>query len=436
MHDDLTEGDINLTPARRALRMTKRRATADLLNQDEELFFHQCLSTPCLDSLQGVQGSELITGDGSRILDFHGNNAHTVGYGNQHVKAAVRQALDELPFTPRRFTNRYTVDLAQRLIAFAPPPRRRVLFAPGGATAVSIALRMARLVTGRHKTVAMEGAFHGATLDTSFVGGEDLFRLGIGCGLPGTFHVPPPHEPCSLQKMRVIFEREKDIGAVIAEPIRCTTVHLPRPGYWRTVRDLCDEFGALLIFDEIPTCLGRTGKFWACEHTGVTPDIIIIGKGLGGGVMPLAAVIARADFNRAVSSKAVGHFTHEKNPVACAAALATLDVIEQNNLVERAQRLGKNFLEQLCGLQQRVQCIREVRGAGLLLAVEVDSPALAERLMLECLQRGLNFKISSGTVLTLTPPLTVSEAELACALLILTEVLTNKQNAASALSVF
>jgi 4-aminobutyrate aminotransferase len=256
-----------------------------------------------------------------------------------------------------------------------------------------------------------------------------MFRVGLGPLMPGALHVPPPgpeergETSESLARVEEVFEREGDIAAFIAEPIRCTTVIRPPVSYWRRVRELCDRHGSLLIFDEIPTALGRTGRMFACEYSGVEPDIVCLGKGLGGGVFPMAAMIARGKFN-IVAGSSIGHFTHEKSPVGAAAALATLDVIEDEGLLARAEAVGRTTLERLKSLKSRHPRIRDVRGYGMLFGVELDGDeTLAESVLYACLERGLSFKVSSGNVLTLCPPLTISDAEMATALDILDDSL-------------
>jgi 4-aminobutyrate aminotransferase len=313
-----------------------------------------------------------------------------------------------------------------------------------------MALKLARVVTGRFKTVSMWDAFHGASLDAISVGGEAQFRAGIGPLLPGTEHVPPA-EPfrcrwaprggcpeCGLkcaEFVEYVLEKEGDVAAVIAEPIRCTTVDLPPPGYWQRVRSACDRHGALLILDETAVCLGRTGRMFACECFDGVPDILILGKGLGGGIFPLAAIIAREAFNVA-GDIALGHYTHEKSPVACAAALAALDCIEEESLLQRATETGKLALERLRDMQPSHPLMGDVRGLGLLLAVELVNPAgaaareEADEVLYRCLARGLSFKVSSGNVLTLTPPLTISHEELETAMQIIEASLTEVESGA------
>ncbi|HTL16199.1 MAG TPA: aspartate aminotransferase family protein [Patescibacteria group bacterium] len=426
-----SEGDLNLTEQRFSWQTSHiSPGTRKVLEADAAHFLHQSLSTPCLNVLKSAQGSWIEDLEGRRYLDFHGNNVHQVGFAHPKVVAAIKRQLDELSFCTRRYTCEPAIQLASRLGSLAPGDLKRVLFAPGGTSAIGMALKLARVATGRFKFVSMWEAFHGASLDAISVGGEAAFRQGIGPLLPGCEHVPPPdnrHCPfkcgqtCNLacaDYVEYVLEREGDVAAVIAETVRCTPF-IPPVDYWKRIRAACDKHGALLILDEIPIGLGRTGRMFAFEHFGIEPDILVLGKGLGGGIFPLAAIIAREALNVA-GDKALGHYTHEKNPVACAAGLATLEVIEEEKLVERARDLGQHGLKRLWELASRHPLISDVRGLGLLLGVELlrDRKTLeratdeAERVMYLALQHGLNFKVTMGNILTLTPPLTISQSEL------------------------
>lgn len=185
------EGDVNTTPLRAAWRASLSAETRDLLDQDERFFIRQSLSTPCLDVIERAKGAWLIDVEGRRFLDFHGNSVHQLGHGHPRVVAAVKAELDRLPFSPRRYTNRTAIALARRLAESAPPGLDKVLFAPSGAAAVSMALKLARYATGRHKTLSAWDSFHGANLDTIGIGGEALFRVGLGPLTPGVEHLPP-----------------------------------------------------------------------------------------------------------------------------------------------------------------------------------------------------------------------------------------------------
>jgi 4-aminobutyrate aminotransferase len=367
--------------------------------------------------------------EGRRIMDFHGNNVHQVGYRHPAVIAAVKEALDTLPFSPRRFTNASAVTLAERLAALAPDPLGKVLFAPGGALAIGMALKLARVATGRHKTISLWDSFHGASLDAISVGGEAVFRKGIGPLLPGAEHAPPcdPRncrfrckgrcDAACAEYVAYMLDKEQDVAAVIVETVRCTDVQIPPPEYYRILREACDRHGTLLVLDEVPIALGRTGTMFAFERYNIVPDLVVLGKGLGGAVFPLAALVARRDLDVAPMI-ALGHYTHEKSSVGCAAALATLDVIEREGLLERSQRLGAHALKRMAALKERHALIGDVRGLGLLLGLELVRPdgapanEEAERVMYECLTRGLSFKVGQGNVLTLSPPLVIAEGDL------------------------
>ncbi len=186
------EGDINLSPRRREWELNHiGPQTRALLEADAQVFLHQSLSTPCFDGVVAAEGIYLIDTEGRRLMDFHGNSVHQVGYRHPKVIDAVKRQLDTLPFSPRRFTNATAVALAQSLIGRSPPPLGKVLLAPGGTSAIGMALKLARKATGRHKTISMWDSFHGASLDAISIGGEAVFRRNIGPLLPGTEHVPP-----------------------------------------------------------------------------------------------------------------------------------------------------------------------------------------------------------------------------------------------------
>lgn len=434
------EGDVNLSPHRSKWQERNLdERTRRLLEDDARYFLHQSLSTPCLNVLSDCDGINIVDTQGRRIMDFHGNSVHQVGFSNQRVIEAVKKQLDKLSFCPRRYTNEPAINLAKKLVELAPGQLNKVLFAPGGTIAIGIALKLVRYATGRFKTVSMWGSFHGASLDAISIGGESLFRRDLGPLLPGVEHVLPYggcdckgdcQGECSLkyaQYVDDVLESEGDVGAVIAEPMRCTTVVAPPREYWAAIRQSCDRHGTLLVFDEIPVALGRTGRMFCCEHFDVEPDILVIGKGLGGGVFPMAAVIARADLHVA-KDKAIGHYTHEKSPVGAAAALATIECIEEDGLLQHVQRLGEHALIRLQEMQERHYLINEVRGVGLLLGVTLmrnGQKALdeAERVMYSCLEKGLSFKVSDGNVLTLGPPLMITKEQLDTALDIVSEAI-------------
>lgn len=429
------------------------QSARSVTDRDAAAFLHQTGSTPCMATVSRAEGAYFWDDQGQRYLDFHGNNVHHIGYGHPRLKAAIARQMEALPFSPRRFTNEPAVALAEKLGRIAPGDLSKVLFATGGSDAVEIALKLARARTGRHKTISFWDAFHGAGFGAASIGGMSVFRSHIaGPLLSGAEHVAPfncyrcpyGHDTVDGQPdlaackmtcasmVRYVLEREGDVAAVIAEPARAAP-YIPPPGFWAEVRKACDDHGALLIFDEIPTGLGKTGRMFACDHDGVVPDILVLGKALGGGILPVSAVIARPDLDIA-GDFAVGHYTHEKNPVMAQAALTTIAIIEDEDLVANAARLGQFALARLTELKDRFEQIGDVRGRGLLIGVElVENRAtgkpdadLADEVLRRCMASGLSFKTAMGSILTWTPPLVVTEAQMLFAL----EVLESSLSAA------
>ncbi len=451
------EGDSNLSPHRQSWRdrQGSDASGADLLTRDSQHFIHQSLSTPCLSAVQKVDGIWIEDTAGNRYMDFHGNNVHHIGYAHPRLADAVKRQIDELPFAPRRFTNEPAVALAEKLADLAPGDLSKVLFATGGSDAVDMAIKLARNVTGRHKTVSFWDSFHGAGFGGMSVGGESLFRNNIGPLLAGAEHVAPfacyrcPYghdapdgvpdlDACKMtcaDMVRYVLEKEKDVAAVIAEPVRAVP-YIPPPGFWPAVRQACDEMGALLIFDEIPSGLGKSGRMFVSEHFDTVPDIMVLGKALGGGMLPIAAMITRPELD-AMSDLALGHYTHEKNPVTTRAALTTLEIIEDEGLVANAAKVGAHGLERLHDMRLDHPMIGHVTGIGLIMGIELVSdrdskePALesADRIMYRCLEKGLSFKTTMGNVLTLTPPLILTMEQMDAALDIIEDAIAVEERA-------
>ena len=433
-----SEGDVNITPARSAYNAQNiDDETQYWLDEDAKYFIHQSLSTPCLNVMEQCGGSKFTDLAGRSYYDFHGNNVHQVGFGNPKVIEAITEQMRELSFCTRRYTNKPAIQLAKKLTELAPGDLNKVLFAPGGSLAMGMALKLARAATGRFKTISMWDSFHGASLDAISIGGEAIFRNNIGPLLPGTEHVPPADPQncpfgcgtsCNLKcadYIEYVLEKEGDVAAVVAETIR-STPFIPPKDYWKKVRAACDRHGALLILDEIPHCLGRTGKMFTCEHYEVVPDMLVIGKGLGGGIFPLAALIVKDGLD-VMKDKALGHYTHEKNPVAAAAALAAIRCLEEDNVLAAVQQKGAVFRTGLEELKKDFPIIGDIRGIGLFFGIELrhedgrKASNEAEQIMYRALEKGMNFKITMGNIITLTPALTINEEELKEALQILRE---------------
>ena len=433
------EGDVNFSDER--LNWDQEITdplTRQILEDDTRYFIHQSMSTPCLDVLETSKGSRMTTVSGRSLLDFHGNNVHQLGYGNDYILSRVIDQMKQLSFSPRRYTNVPAVELAKKLASLLPGDLNRSLFAPGGTSAISMALKLARIATGKYKVVSLWDSFHGASLDAISVGGEAVFKKNMGPVLPGVTHIPPPTtfrgvfgdtEDDQLKYadfLEYVIEKEGDIGAFLAETIRNTDVQIPSKAYWQRVREICTKHGVLLILDEIPVALGRTGKMFAFENFGIEPDILCLGKGLGGGIMPFAAIVTRDALNIA-SDVSLGHFTHEKNPLGSTAALSTINYIETNNILQKVADDGRWFLNELNQLKERYPIIGDIRGIGFLWGIELvkdkktkEKASLeAEKMMYECMRNGLSFKVSQGNVLQLSPALTISREDLLQAVSIL-----------------
>lgn len=405
-----------------------------LIARDDAVSFRQANASPALMSIVEAKGLWLRDASGNRYRDFYGNNCHHIGHRHPRVVEAVHSQVDKLSFVARGLTSESSIQLAEQLVAHYPSPQNKVLFAPGGAAAIEIALMLAKVNTKRFKTISFLDSYHGRSAGALSVSGSPRDRSPrLGPLVPGAFHVPPfywdartPHATdkqrrksalASLAAIEAVFEQEKDIAAFIAEPIR-NGAHLPPPDYWPAVRALCDRFGTVLIFDDVPMGLGKTGKLFNCEHFGVLPDMTVIGKALGGAMFPLAAVIAsdRLDTTEELN---LSYYTHEKNPLSTAAGLATLSVIVEGDLPRQAARLGEIVSLRLQRLAERFGVIGNTRSIGLMFAVDLlseDTCKTGEQLATDAfyglLRRGILAMPTKGHTVSFSAPLNIEEHEL------------------------
>ena len=442
MQNLLTEGDVNFSNARKDWYKLLDTETASLLKEDADVFLHQALSTPCMEVLDSASGIYITAVSGKKYMDFHGNSVHQVGYGNQYVLDSVKNQMDKLAFSPRRYTNEISIEFAKKLTSLLPQNLNRILFAPGGTSSIGMALKLVRVITGKNKVVSIQDSFHGASLDAIGVGGEYQFKKYMGKLYPENVLIPQPvtYNNPNLEKggidfadalEQVLIEND-DIGAFIAETIRNTDVQIPSIAYWKKVRDICTRYHVLLILDEIPIAFGRTGKMFAFEHYGIEPDILCLGKGLGAGIIPIAAMITKDAYNIA-SDISLGHYTHEKSPLGAAAGLAMLEYMEAHNLLAETV-IKEAFLKiELNKLKEQHNVIGDIRGIGLLWGIELVKDHItkekacdaAEKILYYCLNNGLSFKVSQGNVLQLCPPLTISLIELSEAIKVLSTAFNN-----------
>ena len=440
-----TEGDINGTLARQewdtGITDTK---TKKLLKKDARYFFHQALFTPCLDVLGDCDGPYIENISGKKYLDFHGNNVHQLGFSHPKLVRRLTEQLQGLTFSTRRYTNEIAINFAEKLASLLPSDLNRVLMTPNGSSAIGIALKLARAITGKFKVVSFWDSFHGASLDAISVGGEAVFREYMGPMMPGVERIPPPvsyrgifegNELKCLEHLEYVFSKEGDIGAFIAETVRNTDVQFPSKEFWMGARALCDKYGVVLILDEIPIALGRTGKMFAFEHYGIEPDILCLGKGLGGGIIPQAAIVTRDSYNK-FPDISLGHYTHEKSPLGAMAGLTTLEILEEEKILQKVTCDSVEMYSAMSVLKDKYEIIGDIRGRGLLWGIELvksrntkEKAILeSEQVMYECLNNGLSFKVSAGNVLQLAPALTISKEELKQAIYILDRALAKVSN--------
>ena len=373
---------------------------------------------PGLARLYRFGGTETVEweAEGCFVWDVHGRAyidcacgpaIFNIGHRHPRVLAAVREQLDRIPMSVRTMPSAPQAELAERLGRLTPGDLQYSFFCNSGAEAVEGALKLARLATGRPGIVAMSDAFHGKTFGALSATGREHYRRPFEPLVPGFTHVPFG----DLAALEAAVGPET--AAVILEPIQGEAgVIVPPVGYLRAVRDLCDRRGILLIADEIQTGLGRTGRLFCVEHEDVTPDIMTVAKALGGGVVPIGAFVARPRLWEQFRRDPYLHSsTFGGNPLACRAAIATLDVLVEERLADRAETLGARFLDRLRGVQARHPgIVRAVRGRGLMIGVEFTHSDYALLVSAEAGHRGVItfYTLNKPEVIRIEPPLVIT----------------------------
>jgi len=322
-------------------------------------------------------GAYLFDGEGRRVLDLmSGWGALSLGRNHPVVNAALREVLEmDLPNLGQMDVSLLSGLLARELLATAPGDSlKRVFFTNSGTEAVEGAVKFARCATGRAAVVSCDHAFHGLTLGALSLNGDPHFRDGFGPLLPDARTVPF-NDPEALERALA----GRDVAAFVVEPIQGKGVHLAADDYLAEAARLCRAAGTLMIVDEIQTGLGRTGRMWALEHWGgVEPDLMVCAKTLSGGQVPVGAIMCREEVHRAVFNRmdrAVVHSsTFGQNNLAMAAGLATLRVLREEKLIERAAGAGAVLLERLGGFVERFEFVHDVRGKGLMIGIEFGRP--------------------------------------------------------------
>jgi putrescine aminotransferase len=316
-------------------------------------------------------GVELEDDRGRRYLDFlSGYGALSLGHNSPAVRAAVAAVLQaELPGFTQVECSLLEGLAAERLASRLPGDLDTVFFCSSGSEAVEAALKLARAATGRRRILGCEGAYHGLTLGALGLLGDTAMREPFGPLIPGLERVPYDDDAALRRELG-----RGDVAAFVVEPVQGENgAVVPRPGYLARARELCSRHGTLLVVDEVQSGLGRTGRLLAVEHDGVVPDVVLLAKALGGGLMPVGAMVARgAVFRRAYGSLTtcmLHNTTFGGGPLAMAAVIATLEVIADEDLCHRAAELGQHLRARLRELGQRQRAIAEVRGIGLMLGV-------------------------------------------------------------------
>ncbi|KAF1716343.1 aspartate aminotransferase family protein [Pseudoxanthomonas yeongjuensis] len=380
------------------------------------------------------RGTEVWDVDGNRFLDFAAGIAVcATGHAHPQVVAAVKAAADDFLHISSDYWHENMTALGERLAAVAPMNEPAMSFlCQSGTEAVEGALKLARYVTKRPRFIGFLGGFHGRTMGSlSFTSSKYTQQLGFAPTMPGVTHVPypNPYRPlfagddqgkAVLDYLRMLFERNvpaTEVAAILVEPLQGEGGYVvPPPGFLAGLRALCDEHGILLVFDEVQSGVGRTGKMFACEHSGVAPDIMTLAKGLGSG-LPIGAVVARKSLMSQWKRGAHGN-TYGGNPLACAAANATLDLV-RGGLVDNAATVGAHFIRRLHELKRDYPCIGEVRGQGLMIGMELvegdeaKTPArsLCDDVITRAFHNGLLLLSCGASTVRFMPPLNVSVAE-------------------------
>ena len=378
---------------------------------------------------ESAQGCVVTDVDGNRFLDFAAGIA-VCSTGHCHprvVKAIQNQAARLIHLCGADFYYPLYAQVAEKLASLAPGPGEwQVFLSNSGAEAVEGALKLARYATGRHRFIAFLGAFHGRTLGTiSLTASKSKYRRGFGPLLSGVTHVPYgncfdchynlSYPACDLACVNYIeqeiFTRvapPEDVAAIIVEPLQGEGGYVaPPPDWLPALRALCDRHGILLIADEVQAGMGRTGKMFSFEHFGVTPDIITVAKGIGSG-MPLGAFIAKSEVM--TWAKGAHGSTFGGNPVACAAALETIALLEEG-LMENAGRVGAYLLGRLATLRNEHPIVADVRGLGLMIGVEFQTGDQATAVAESCFRRGLIVLGCGDKAIRFSPPLVVTQEE-------------------------
>jgi 4-aminobutyrate aminotransferase len=387
-------------------------------------------------TVERAEGIYLYAKDGRKFTDFtSGHAVMNIGYSHPKVVEAVKVQAEKFFHAGSIFYYDSLASLAERLSGITPPGMDRFFFSNSGSEAVEGAIKLARYKTGRKVLISFNGAFHGRTMGAlSLTSSSSHYRTRYEPLLPSVYQVDYPYcfrRPCGEDKetcelscigeIERLFARivsPKDVAAFIIEPVLGEGGYVPAPeGFLRALREICDLHGILLIFDEVQSGMGRTCKWFALEHYSVIPDIITAAKGIASG-LPLSAIISRADLMDGWETGAHGT-TFGGNPIACAAASATIDAVKEEHILEKAEKLSRGVYSRLFALQEKIDLIGDVRGLGYMIGIEFmrkgePDRSAVEKMKQECFKKGLII-FDAGTqknVVRFAPPLITSPEEM------------------------
>ena len=410
------------------------------------------------DMAEKGEPTVFVSGEGVKVTDSNGNTSidamsglwlKNVGYGRKEIADAAYEQMLKLTYMPMGTTTEPTIRLAEKVAELTPGDLSRSFFTSGGSESVETAIKLARAYykrigePGRIKFISRKDSYHGATAGAMALGGNHLYpRADYEPLMPGTYHAPQPNfyrcefnsstpEECGERTVRAIedtikFQGPETVAAVIAEPISSPMgAVVPPDNYWPLLREVCDRYGVLLIADEVITGFGRTGRMFACDHWGVTPDMMTVAKGITSGYIPMGGCITRKNIADAfVGSQRVSFrhvITFGGHPVAAAAALRNIQIMEDEDLVGNSARMGAYLLDGLKELQEKHQMIGDVRGLGLMCGMELvkdretketypASADLGNRLTSGFQANGLHLRGSDN--MNVMPPLCVTSSEI------------------------
>ena len=359
-----------------------------------------------------AEGCYIYDHEGRKFLDcLGGYGTFAVGHRNPKVVEAVKNQLDQIALSGKTFFTRPAADLAERLAGIAPDGLQFCFFCNSGAEAVEAALKFAKGSTGRTKLVSTSGGFHGKTLGALSVMGREKYRKGFEPLIPGVSFVPFGDAAAAIKEI------DSNTAAFIVEPIQGEGgIIVPPDGYLTEIRRACDKHGALLIADEVQTGLGRTGRMFGVDHDGVSPDLMTLAKSLGGGVMPLGCCMGtEAIWTEVYSKNPMAHTsTFGGNALACAAGIAALDFIKEEELVSRSKAMGDLMLDGMKAMQSRHRdLVGQIRGRGLMVGVEFTQDEVGELTVAQMMKRGLcvAYALNNPRVLRFEPPLIIKKEE-------------------------